>query len=209
MAAGPGTARLATALAVVAIGAAACTSSGTGTGKTAASAAALTPSVPVVSSPSVAPPSSVAASTPVSTPAPTSPKPPPSRTTTAAARSTCTSVSVRTIQAGASPGQEIESLQFTNSGTSTCVLNGFPVVTLLRNGAQIGQASQPSTQGSSSLSLAPGEVAESVLHDYTQTCQAPLSDELRVTVPGMNTTAIRPAQMRACILRVDRLGPPQ
>jgi hypothetical protein len=116
---------------------------------------------------------------------------------------------VRVIRGSASAGQEIAALQFTNSGTTSCVLNGFPVVTLLRNGNQIGQPSQASTSSRSSLSLAPGDVAESLLHDYTQSCQAVLSDELRVTVPGMNATAIRPAQLRACIVRVDRLGPPQ
>lgn len=121
-------------------------------------------------------------------------------------RSTCTSVSVRVIRGSASLGQEIAALQFTNSGPSSCVLVGFPTVTLLRNGNQIGQSSQPSS-ARSSRTLRPGEVAESLLHDYTQTCQAPLSDSIRVVVPGMNTTAIRPAQLRACIVRVDRLGP--
>jgi hypothetical protein len=113
------------------------------------------------------------------------------------------------IRGSAAAGQEIASLQFTNAGATSCVLNGFPVVTLLRNGNQIGQPSQPSTASTSSFTLAPGVTAESVLHDYTQNCQAALSDELRVAVPGMNTIAIRPAQFRACIVRVDRLGPPQ
>ena len=46
-----------------------------------------------------------------------------------------------------------------------------------------------------------------MLHDYSS-CNAPLSDNVKVTVPGTSQTAVRPAQLRGCILRVDRLGPP-
>lgn len=203
----PGRGVAAGVIATAAVALGACTTSGSGAHSPAPSAtAASTPA-----------PSSAPATVPVSTPAaappsPSASAPAPAGTHTpgaGAARSTCTSVTVRAIQAGASPGQEIESLQFTNSGPTRCVLNGFPVVTLLRNGSQIGQVSQPSAQVISSLSLAPGGVAESILHDYTQTCQAPLSDSLRVSVPGMSTVAVRPGQLRACIVRVDRLGPPQ
>jgi Protein of unknown function (DUF4232) len=175
---------------------------------------ASVPSSTAPSSPSSLP--SETASTPpaVSTPASTSASlassSPVAVTTTAAPRSTCTTVTVRVIRGSASLGQEIAALQFTNEGTRSCVLVGFPTVTLLRRGQQLGNASQPSTPGATSKrTLAPGDVAESVLHDYTQTCNSPLSDSLRVIVPGSTTTAIRPAEMRGCILRVDRLGPPQ
>jgi hypothetical protein len=118
-------------------------------------------------------------------------------------------VTVRVIRGSASVGQEIAALQFTNEGTTTCTLVGFPTVTLLRKGNLIGDPSQPSTPGATSKrTLAPGEIAESVLHDYSS-CNAPLSDSLRVQVPGSTTIAIRPAELRGCILRVDRLGPPQ
>jgi hypothetical protein len=118
-------------------------------------------------------------------------------------------VTVRVIPGSASLGQEIAALQFTNAATRSCVLVGFPVVTLLRKGQAIGGTSQPSSRGTSKWTLAPGDVAESILHDYTQTCNAPLSDSVRVRVPGSTTTVIRPAVLRGCILRVDRLGPPQ
>jgi hypothetical protein len=47
-----------------------------------------------------------------------------------------------------------------------------------------------------------------VLHDYTS-CQAPLSDQLKLVVPGSTVTAVRPAQLRGCVLRVTKLGPPE
>jgi hypothetical protein len=158
------------------------------------------PTVPTVA------PSTPASSTPAQSTT-TKPSPPAS---SAAPRSTCTSVSVRVIRGSASLGQEIAALQFTNDGTRACVLVGFPIVTLLRKGQQLGNPSLPSSPGSvSKRTLAPGDTAESVLHDYTQTCNSALSDSLRVQVPGSSITAIRPAELRGCILRVDKLGPPQ
>jgi hypothetical protein len=123
------------------------------------------------------------------------------------ARSTCTKIGIRVIRGSASPGQEIAALQFSNDGATSCRLVGYPEVTLLRNGAPIGSVSQPSRDDPSSRTLAPGEVAESLLHDYSS-CQAPLSDQLRVTAPGSSVVAVRPGQLRACTLRVDRLGAP-
>jgi hypothetical protein len=115
------------------------------------------------------------------------------------------------LPGGASPGQEIAAVQYTNAGSTACLLVGYPTVTLLLHGQRIGTPSVPSTPDrTSSRQLAPGEIAESLVHDYTQTCQAPLSDSVRVTVPGTTQTYLRPGmQLRACLLRVDRLGAPE
>jgi hypothetical protein len=183
---------------------AACTSSSThGADVISPATTASTPASPTPSLSSATAPSSSSASSPKSS------TPAPSTHTSAAPRSTCTSLTVRVIRGSASLGQEIAALQFTNEGTTSCTLFGFPTVTLLRNGNAVGNPSQPSTVGTTSQrTLAPGDIAESVLHDYSS-CNAPLSDSLRVQVPGSSTSAIRPAVMRACILRVDKLGPPQ
>jgi hypothetical protein len=162
------------------------------------------PPVSTPVAPSSPPPASTSAPTtsaPVSTPAvppPTSPPP----------RSTCTSIAVRVLPGGAEPGQEIAALQFTNTGNAACVLVGYPSVTLLLHGRRIGLASQPATPGvPSSRQHAAGETAESLLHDYTQTCQAPLSDSVKVSVPGSSQTYLRAdMQLRACVIRVDKLG---
>jgi hypothetical protein len=118
-------------------------------------------------------------------------------------------LSVRVLQGGAAQGEQIAALQFVNAGTTACVVAGYPTVTLLRNGQVIGQPSAPASDARSRRRLQPGQVAESLLHDYTQPCQAPLSDSVRVQVPGTTQTIIRPdMQLRACVLRVDPLGPP-
>lgn len=156
------------------------------------------------------PPTGDASSLP-STPATTgTSQPPTSSAPPNAPHSTCTSVSIRVIRGSAIAGQEIAALQFTNTGSRSCVLEGYPTVTLLRNGSQLGQTSLPSTpELASSRTLAPGDVAESQLHDFTS-CQAPLSDSIKVVAPGSTISTIRPQfQMRGCVLRVDRLGPPE
>jgi len=116
---------------------------------------------------------------------------------------------VRVLPGGASFGEQIAGLQFTNEGSKTCVIAGYATVSLLLDGQVIGQPSQPASTATSVRTLKPGEVAESLLHDYTQTCQAPLSDSVRVQVPGTDQTIIRPdMQLRACVLRVGRLTAP-
>jgi hypothetical protein len=143
-----------------------------------------------------APPAAPATSGPANGPAPVKTSP-----------STCTSVSVRVVPGGAAQGTEIAALQFTNTGTVRCRLGGFATVVLLRKGKPIGTPSQPSTTRAVTMTLQPGDIAESLLHDYS-TCSAALSDSIRVTVPGERTAAGRPLQLRACTLRVDPLGPP-
>jgi hypothetical protein len=113
------------------------------------------------------------------------------------------------IQGGAAPGEQTAGLQFVNEGSTACVVAGYPTVTLLLHGRLIGQPSLPATDDRSRRRLQPGEVAESLLHDYTQNCQAPLSDSVQVQLPGSAESIIRPGmELRACVLRVDKLGPP-
>lgn len=109
------------------------------------------------------------------------------------------------INGSAAPGREFAALQFTNTRTTACVLEGYPSVTLLRNGKQIGTASQPATPATSRRTVGPGETVQSDLSDFT-TCQAPLSDTIRVVVPGSTQVYSRPLQLRACTLRVSPLG---
>lgn len=190
---------------------AACTSGNAATGGN-------TPTPVLSTSDNVVTPTPTESTTTAPTPTPTPSVPPSSApaTTSAApsptptvAQTTCKKVTVRVIPGGASPGEEIAAVQFVNSGVRTCTIAGYPTVTLLRNGSQIGQPSQPSTTKPSARTLRPGDVAESLLHDYTQTCQAPLSDSVKVRVPGTSITYVRPQmQLRACVLRVDRLAAP-
>ena len=166
------------------------------------------PTSPAASSspaPASSPPTSRTASS-SATPAPTtptssSPKP-------VVAKSTCTKIGIRVIPGGATFGEEIAGLQFTNEGTQPCRLVGYAAVTLLLRGRPVGRPSQPTTAANSVRTLAPGEVAESLLHDHIRNCQAPLSDTVRVVAPGSTISASRPMQLRACVVRIDRLGAP-
>lgn len=165
---------------------------------------------PSASAPSVTAPATTAPSTP-----PTHPPSSPTSATTARTtvppvpeRSTCTKLTIRAIPGGASMGQEIAALQFTNDGSAPCTLAGYPTVTLLRGGAPLGRPSQPSSTAASRRTLGPGEVAESLLHDYVGNCQAPLSDSIRVVAPGSTQSLVRPMQLRACVVRVDKLDAP-
>lgn len=113
---------------------------------------------------------------------------------------------MRLIRGGAAQGTEIAALQFTNSGNAPCALGDYPQVTLLRNRQPIGTPSEPQAGSSPrTVQLAPGETAQSLLRDYS-TCQAPLSDNARVTVPGETQHAVRPAELRACAMRVSPLS---
>jgi hypothetical protein len=174
----------------------------------------LPPSTPELSS---APPSSPEpvsspeiSTTPAESTTPVSSSATPTPTVTpTAAQTTCAQLSVRVIQGGAAHGEQTAGLQFVNDGTTACVVAGYPTVTLLLHGQIIGRPSIPATDERSQRRLQPGEVAESLLHDYTQNCQAPLSDSVRVQIPGSTESIIRPGlQLRACVLRVDKLGPP-
>jgi hypothetical protein len=186
------------------------TSSGSGSGPSSAdnpvisppptSAAALpsSPAAPSTSAPTTAAVSSSAA------PSATKSRP----TSPATPRSTCTEIGIRVIPGGASVGQEIAALQFTNNGSASCTLVGYPQVTLLRSGRAAGRPSQPASTANSERTLAPGETAESLLHDYVTNCQAPLSESVRVVAPGSSVDLVRPFELRVCVLRVDRLGAP-
>lgn len=200
--------RLLGALVLAGLTVVACSSSGNSPGPDVSHASSIsTPAESLTASFSPAP-ASTTESTPTSA-APTSSAPPTQPTVTP--KSTCTNISVRVLPGGASPGQEIAAVQYTNAGTTSCVLVGYPTVTLLLHGQRIGSPSVPATPAvASRRQLAPGQVAESLVHDYTQTCQAPLSDSVRVTVPGTEQLYLRPGmQLRACLLRIDKLGAPE
>ncbi len=123
-------------------------------------------------------------------------------------RSTCRSLQIRVIRGSAAPGYEFAALQFVNTGTARCVLNGYPTVTLLRSGTQVGRPSTAAGTGTSRFTLEPGATAESKLRDFSS-CEAPLSDQIRVVAPGSSMTITRPGQLRACTLRVSALTTPE
>lgn len=179
---------------------------------------------PVTESPTTAGPT-VTSSTPAPSPSPSStsatPTASPSPTTTAASSpvaagpppftTTCTDLMVMVIKGGAIRGAEIAAMQFTNTGSTTCTITGTPTAHLLRGGTRIGSASSPNGDAARPFTLQPGDVGESLLRDFS-TCNAPLSDKLRLRLPARDGTPGRtvtePITLRACSLRVAPVGPP-
>lgn len=134
----------------------------------------------------------------------------PSASAVTPARSTCTKLTVRVLIGSGSLGTEYAAIDFVNDGSTSCTLVGVPTVTLLRNGAQTGPASVPSSAQAqyTQYELAPGATGQSRLND-SSSCNAPLSDTVKVVAPGSDITAARPGELRACKLVVYPLGAPE
>ncbi|MGI8678994.1 MAG: DUF4232 domain-containing protein [Jatrophihabitans sp.] len=120
-------------------------------------------------------------------------------------------LTVRVLPGGAERGAEIAAVQYVNAGAAACTIRGFPTAVLLRGGKAIGTVSRPNTSAARSMRLGPGDIAESLLTDFSS-CQAPLSDNVRVTLPALRGVAGAPAvgavRLRACTLRAAPVGPP-
>lgn len=119
-------------------------------------------------------------------------------------KDTCTAaqLTVRVIRGGAVPSQEIALITFTNSSRVTCEMFGFPGVSLRAGGRQVGQPAVRSSVTAKNVRLAPGEQAEAQITDFSS-CQAPLSDTVRIYPPNLTAFVDRPIQLRACRFEVD------
>lgn len=102
-------------------------------------------------------------------------------------------------------------MQFTNQGSAACTITGVPTATLLRNGAVVGKPSTPTSDPVRPFTLQPGEYGESLLRDFS-TCNAPLSDNLRLQTPSRKgatgKTVTQPIKLRACKLQVAPVREP-
>lgn len=179
--------------------------------------ASTPPAAPTTPASSAATPTTTPASTtsppPSSTAASTTPTTAPSTAPTSAAATlttTCDKLSVRVLPGGAVRGAEIAAVQYVNDGSRPCRITGVPTAQLLRGGKAVGQQSQPNGSRARAYTIAPGDVGESLLRDFSS-CNAPLSDAVRVTVPrpdGSRRTTTEPIELRACVLRLAPVGPP-
>jgi hypothetical protein len=202
------------AVSVVAAGAllAGCTSSGQGS--------------------SAPPPSATAASPPSPTPSLTSPSPSPSATLTPSAPSTSisssasvspsksasksasvpanlrecgtTDLTLRVQKEGAVNNAELALLTLTNTSSTPCGLTGFPGVSLRADNAALGSPAVRTAKSYSTVALAHGAAASTTLSDVT-TCQAALSDTVRVYPPDSTTFIDGPLVLRGCALHIDPL----
>ena len=181
------------------IGLAGCTSSaGSGSGSSGPSTGNLATAItPIPGS---------AASTPASTSAAPSKTAtttvPPKPTPTGPAACTSTQLKVRALRGSAAAGQEFALITFTNTASAACTLFGFPGVSLRLNNALLGRPAERSGKAPSTVTLEPGAQAEAPLTDFSS-CQAPVSDTVRVYPPNQRAFVDRPLALRGCRVVID------
>jgi hypothetical protein len=188
-------------LALTAIALAGCTSSNATPTNSSASSHELTAITPIPGATDSTPvSSSPAAST--AKPSVTSTKPTPP------GLPTCTSaqLGVRVLQGGAVAGQEIALITFTNTSTTKCAMVGYPGVSLRLRNALLGKPAERSIVKPKAMSLAPGASAEAMITDFSS-CQAPVSDTVRVYAPDQTAFVDKPLELRGCRLFIDPVRP--
>jgi hypothetical protein len=150
------------------------------------------------------------ASTPASTPAGQASSPAPAAPTSSAPASAASCLTsnlhITLGNGGAGAGTDFTILDFTNSGTSTCTLFGFPGVSLINSsGAQIGAAatrnpSKPAT----AITLAPGAKANATLgvanaENYpASACKPTAAAQLKVFPPNQTQAIELPFTATGC-----------
>jgi len=127
------------------------------------------------------------------------------------------SLSVHLGAAGGAAGSTYEPLVFTNKGSVSCTLDGYPGVSFVApsTGSQVGAAASRNTQHAAALvTLAPGATASAMLQIAQEanypaaTCKPTDVSGLRVYPPG-STTALYVAfksPQQACSTNVNQLS---
>jgi len=162
------------------------------------------------------------------TPAPTSTAPTPTPATTSASPSDTPTTSapptsatptsdgnecslptlgVSVQRGGASLGHEIAIVQFTNNGNSACDLSGYAGAVLQRNGRTLGQPAGRDKGKVATVTIPAGGTAQAMLSVSTS-CQAQLSDKVRITPPGGGYVDA-PLALRGCPMTIGPIEPSQ
>lgn len=108
------------------------------------------------------------------------------------------------LRGSAAAGIEYALITFTNTGTKSCAVMGFPGVSLRLAGALVGKPAERSIKKPASVTLKPGAQAEAAITDLSS-CQAPVSDKVRVYAPDQTAFVDLPLGLRACRIIVDPL----
>lgn len=178
----------------------ACTSSG----RHSAAATSSTTSAPTSSSSSVVPssPSSTATAVPASS----------TTSTTAAGSDRCASSSLTgaLTSANGAAGSVYYTIRFTNHGTTSCVLQGWPGVSFVSSpsGPQVGAAATRIPGSSPALTLAPGASAGAALQiteasNYGTGCQVTAVSGLKVFPPDQTASLYVAHSDHACANTTD------
>jgi len=138
-------------------------------------------------------------------------------TTSTPGRCTTGNLSVRLGTAGGAAGSTYEPLVFTNKGSATCTLNGYPGVAFVapNSGKQVGAAASRNPQhAATKVTLAPGKSASAMLQVANEgnypasACKPTTVSGLRVYPPGATTAkyVTFKAAQKACSTSVNQLS---
>ena len=103
-------------------------------------------------------------------------------------------------------GKEIAAITFTNTSTTACAMFGYPGVSLRLHNALLGKPAERSVKKPKTVTLAPGAAAEAMITDFSS-CQAPVSDTVRVYAPDQKAFVDKPLELRGCRLFIDPVKP--
>lgn len=113
---------------------------------------------------------------------------------------------MKSVPGGSGQGQEIAGVIFTNTSGGRCTLRGYPFAQLRHNGAALGKPATHNAGPVRTVTLKPQDKAQ-VLLTAVSTCQAPISDHVRIRVPGSPTRTDVALELRGCALSVDPIEP--
>jgi Protein of unknown function (DUF4232) len=113
---------------------------------------------------------------------------------------------MRGVRGGALPGQEIAGVIFTNATTKACTLRGYPFAQLRYRNGNLGRPAVDNPGTVRTVVLRPHRSAQVELVAVS-TCQAPISDHVRVRVPGSAASTDVAMQLRGCSLSVNPIAP--
>lgn len=103
-------------------------------------------------------------------------------------------------------------LEFSNTGTSVCKVDGFPKVTVTENGTQVGLKAATGGPAPAPVRLAVGQTAHAVLivRDAGAVCQPHPTNGLKVQPAGATQPVTFPFASSACpgrsTMSVDRIS---
>lgn len=109
------------------------------------------------------------------------------------------SLTVRAVRDSGAGQVQSATVQITNPAATACTLTGPPQIQLFAQGTPIGTPSTPAGSPTGT-SLTPRATASSELSGPS-TCNAPVSQIARVTLPGSSFFVDVPLTMRACPLQ--------
>jgi hypothetical protein len=152
--------------------------------------------------------------TPIPTTTTVTPTPTATVTTTAGVpRCLSSQLSLSLGQAGGAAGSTYTPLVFTNTGSTTCQLRGYPGVSFVdASGARLGKPSKQDAGRVKTVKLSSGHGANALLREPETgnyppaACQAATSNRLQVYPPGETNALFLSYHVKVCTTKSTRTG---